>query len=382
MATTNSLQGRRVLTIDDSPMTRTLLTGLLSAHGAEVVCASDGAEGLATLLHGGPFDVALLDLVLPDMHGLDVLRRVREEDQDTPIVVLTGKAGINTATDALGKGADGYVDKAHLNQGNNVLAFMDVLAHAMDRRSGISAQRELEEVKRRFYSMITHDLRGPAGVIKMLMELLLSEEGLPPKHRSLLMSARDTAEKMAILVTEFLDFSMIDAGVMDPDREDVDLREIVRSSADGHRLAAEVKGQTLTTDLPSTVVMAAVDGQLVTRVIDNLLSNAVKYTPRGGRLRVRVEVDGDHGVITVADNGKGIPCDELEHLFDPYRRAKGAKTVEGTGLGLAIVRQIVDAHGGSVHAESPGGEEHGARFVVRLPLVGSLHDEATPTRVS
>ncbi len=136
------------------------------------------------------------------------------------------------------------------------------------------------------------------------------------------------------------------------------------------QLQAEAKKQTLTVELPADPLPAHADGKRLQQVVENLLSNAIKYTPEGGSIVIRLDRDNKSGVIVVSDTGRGIPQDQLPALFAKYHRVPGQATkgIVGTGLGLTIVKEIVEAHGGSVQAESEGVKGKGATFTVRIPL--------------
>ena len=112
------------------------------------------------------------------------------------------------------------------------------------------------------------------------------------------------------------------------------------------------------------------DADRLQQVVWNLLSNAVKFTPRGGRVAIRLEAADGQARIEVTDSGRGISAEFLPHLFERFRQAEGpaARSVGGLGLGLAIVRHLVELHGGTVRAESAG-EGRGATFTVELPLL-------------
>jgi signal transduction histidine kinase len=138
------------------------------------------------------------------------------------------------------------------------------------------------------------------------------------------------------------------------------------------RVQADVKRQTITLEAPESVP-ATIDARKMEQVIDNLVSNAIKYTPDGGTISVAVVVSGNRATVSVADTGSGIPPDELRHLFSKYHRAPGQQTdaVLGTGLGLVIIKEIAEAHGGTVRAESEGIPGKGSTFIVDIPLLSA-----------
>ncbi len=368
------LEGKRVLSVDDSPTIRAFLRKLLTMRGAEVEEVATGEEAVARCTVGDPYDLVLLDLMLPDLNGLEVLRRIRAGNDRSAVVILTGTGGVKEAIAAISEGADGYVEKQELSIGGDYAEFFYALEQALDHRAGLIAQKELEQVKADFYSMVVHDLRGPAGSIFTAIQMLLDGEfgPLSPEQREILSLAKEAVEKQLTLINDYLDYSKIEAGYLKLALGEADLREVVRGSAELARLQAEAKGQSLVLELPEEPVTARVDAERLKQVLDNLLSNAVKYTPEGGRIAVHLHVEGEHAVFRVSDTGPGIPPEHLPALFTKYHRVPGKATraVQGTGLGLLIVKEIVEAHGGRVWAESEGVPGKGATFTFVIPLAG------------
>ena len=153
MEVVDRLKGQRVLTVDDSRAIRAFLHELLESHVASVVVAADGASARAAFGAGGLFDLVLLDLVLPDVDGMQLLREIRAVDGDCAIVMITGAGGVHSATAAVLEGADGYIEKQHLTTAGENAQFFYALAQAVEHRTGIVAARRLESMKADFYSM-------------------------------------------------------------------------------------------------------------------------------------------------------------------------------------------------------------------------------------
>lgn len=366
------LKDKRILTIDDSMAIRNYLRTILTQQGARVDVASTGEEGLGLWAGGEGYDLILLDLILPDLNGIEVLRRVRQEDDETTIVILTGAGGIKSAIAAVQHGADAYVEKHDIAAGSDLDAFYYVLKQALERRAGLVAQAQLQEVRTDFYSMITHDLRNPASCVVTAVRMMAEGAAGPltPEQMEYVEVIQRAAEKMIGLISNYLDFAKIDAGYLQLAVTDVELRDVVRDGAQLVRLQAQAKQQTLVLDLPPNPVPARADAERLQQVLDNLLSNAVKYTPEGGRITVQLYVEEEQAVFRVSDTGKGIASKQLPALFTKYHRVPGEATVgiHGTGLGLLIVKEIVEAHGGTVEAESEGIPGKGTTFTARIPL--------------
>lgn len=370
-----SIAGLRVLAVDDSRAIRTFLLELLERRGAVVVEAASGTEALWRV-EEGRFDIILLDLMLPDMDGMEILRTVRARDEESAIIVVTGAGGVQSATAAVRQGADGYIEKQYLVRDEGEADFFYAVEHALSHRRGISARRQLDRVKADFYSMVTHDLRNPAGNVLAALKLLLAGKAgdLAPPQRKLAETANRSAAKLFGLINDYLDFAKMEGGYLRIERRPTDLRDVVRASTELVAPDIELRRQTLDVSLPPEPLTGAVDPERLEQVLDNLLSNAVKYTPDGGRIAISLRREGDGAAeLVVSDSGRGISPEQLPALFAKYHRVPGEATrgVAGTGLGLAIVKEIVAAHGGDVRAESEGVEGKGTTFVVRIPLAGA-----------
>lgn len=371
MEVVDRLKGQRVLTVDDSRAIRAFLRELLEPHVTSVVVASDAATSRVQFGTGGKFDLVLLDLLLPDVDGIDLLRELRAIDADCAIVMITGAGGVNSATAAVLEGADGYIEKQHLTTAGENAQFFYALAQAIEHRAGVVAARRLEAMKSDFYSMITHDLRNPAGNVLVALKMLLAGKAgaLEPKQASLVQLAFRSAEKFVGLINDYLDYAKIEAGYLQLDVGAVDLADVIRSSVEQARTQADVKEQTITLDCPPSIP-AEIDARKMEQVLDNLISNAIKYTQENGSIAVAAVVMEDRATISVADNGSGIAPDQVDKLFAKYHRVPGRQVAEiqGTGLGLLIIKEIMTAHGGSVSAESEGIPGRGTVFTLELPL--------------
>ncbi|MCD6291051.1 MAG: PAS domain-containing protein, partial [Anaerolineae bacterium] len=233
----------------------------------------------------------------------------------------------------------------------------------------ISQEKELEQMKADFYSMITHDLRSPATAINGFVDLLAQETVGPlnPAQKEIVEIIQRSVKKLMDLISDFLDYSAIDAGFLKLSREDVDLNEVIREAVREALPLAHQRGHVIEVHLPKEPTIAWVDGERINQVVTNLLSNAIKYTQEGGHIIVDLHTTPDEVIIEVSDNGIGISADQIPLLFSKYKRVENehTKRIKGTGLGLLIVKEIVKAHGGEVSVESEPGR--GSTFRVMLP---------------
>jgi len=229
----------------------------------------------------------------------------------------------------------------------------------------VSEKHALEQLRADFLSMITHDIKVPLTVILGYTEMLTDPE--PPPDQippDILTRIRESGETIHALVCNFLDLSRIEAGRMSLDPRPFDLRAMLAHSLEHYESTARRKGITLSLDAGTLPPLVADESQLE-RVVTNLLANAIKYTSSGGHVTVKTARENGQVAVAFQDTGRGIPADELPHLFEKYRRVKEQKRTEGTGLGLFIAKTIVDAHGGNIRVESTPGV--GSTFTLLLP---------------
>jgi signal transduction histidine kinase/CheY-like chemotaxis protein len=223
--------------------------------------------------------------------------------------------------------------------------------------------------KDEFLATVSHELRTPLNAMMGWAQLLQMTRGDEQKQITGLETIVRNAKLQAQLIDDLLDMSRIVSGKMRLDVRSVDLVRVIDGARDAVRPAAEAKGIRLVSLLDPLVGPVAGDPDRLQQVVWNILSNAVKFTPRGGKVEIRLERVNSHLEIMVSDTGMGISPDFLPHVFERFRQSDTSttRTRGGLGLGLAIVRHLVELHGGTVHVKSPG-EGQGSTFIVRLPL--------------
>jgi len=229
----------------------------------------------------------------------------------------------------------------------------------------ITHLKELDRIKSEFVTTVSHDLRSPLTAILGYVELIERAGPVNEQQREFIRRVRLSVEQMTRLVTDLLDLGRIEAG-LDTTREVTPLSVLARYALDGLRHAAEVKRQTLTTDLPDDLPMVRGDPYRLRQMIGNLVENAIKYTPVDGRVMVAAAAEGEQVILRVSDDGPGIPAADQPYIFDKFFRASNVSDDSGgTGLGLSIVKSIVESHQGRIWVDSQLGR--GTTFTVVLP---------------
>ena len=211
---------------------------------------------------------------------------------------------------------------------------------------------------------LAHDLRTPLTRLRGTAELAMQDSGDPAEARAALADCVNESDRLLHLLETLLDISAAEGGALRLNRDRFDLRRVVERAADLYREVAEEKKITVTSDLPAAVEVHA-DAIRLGQAVNNLLDNALKYTPAGGQVTLAARAEPAAAVLTVADNGPGVPAGERDAIFRRLYRSDASRSQRGLGLGLSLAKAIVESHGGTIAVDdAPGG---GARFTVRLP---------------
>jgi signal transduction histidine kinase/ActR/RegA family two-component response regulator len=236
--------------------------------------------------------------------------------------------------------------------------------------------------KDEFLATLSHELRTPLNAVYGWARMLRAGTVSADARDRALESIERNSRAQCQLIEDLLDIARIGTGKMRLDVRPVDPAAVMAGAVDAMRPALDAKQIRLQTILDPKAGPVSGDPDRLQQVVWNLLSNAVKFTPKGGRIQVQLQRINSHIEIIVNDTGEGIDADDLPHIFERFRQAESGPTRShgGLGIGLALVRHLVELHGGTVHAQSPG-RGAGATFVVKLPLSIARLDAAEPSRL-
>ncbi|MGC8968649.1 MAG: ATP-binding protein [Thermus sp.] len=239
-------------------------------------------------------------------------------------------------------------------------AFQEVLALRERELALLRAQDETAKLLR----LLLHEVKNPLMSVLGALELALEAEGLPEEAKELLEIAERSARRIRELLEKAQEYLKLGQGVR-LKSERVDLKALLSQAAEEVRPLARRKGVALRLTLPRGEAWVYGDPNWLYQAVLNVLNNAIKYTPKGGKVAVRLLVGRDQYGVAVADTGPGIPKEEQERVFEPFYRASTRGEAEGTGLGLALVKRVLEAHGGEVRLRSRLGR--GSTFLLLLP---------------
>jgi len=238
----------------------------------------------------------------------------------------------------------------------------------------ITREKEIQQMKNDFVSHVSHELKTPLASITAYSEMLADGEAGDEKTlKEFCLIIQNQATRLNRLIEDILNISRIESGLIKVEKKPVSLTILMEEQLQMIKSAANEKNIEIATPKPIVFDQVYADKDMISQVIVNLLSNAVKYTPAGGSIKIKTEVDEIAGLarVSVIDTGVGIPEDEVEHVFDKfYRVSANKKRAKGTGLGLNLVKQIVEkVHNGRVFVTSEVGV--GSAFGFELPLAKS-----------
>jgi two-component system, sensor histidine kinase and response regulator len=371
----------QILVIDDERGLREGCRRALSRYGYPVDVAATGQEGL-TKVRESDFGLVLLDVMMPDISGIELLATIHEQDPDIVCIIITGYATVELAVEAMKLGAYDFIAKP-FSDDNLLLAVQKALEKRRLEQKARRLQRveeeaehlsrekamleELDRVKSAFMRKVAHELRAPIAAIESFMNSILEGYGSLETQRIMQERAAQRASELLQLVDDLLNLSRIKDVKMESKKRPVCLKQVLDEVLGLHGPEAVGKKISLEVDY-STCPPIVADPVHIKQLWTNLISNAIKYTPEGGKVTVRLF--SQDGAITgeIRDTGIGIAEQDLPHLFEEFFRTDRAKAFaqHGTGLGLSIVKQIVQEYGGDIRVESELGK--GTRFTLRLPV--------------
>jgi signal transduction histidine kinase len=382
-----------ILIVDDETGIREGCRRVLVPEGFVVQTAASIKEA-QHLLQEGNFDMVLLDIMMPDGRGIDLIEPIHKKDPDAVCIIITGYATVEMAVDAIKRGAYNFISKPFtsdmlimtVNQGleKRRLSLETKRLNEIEQKAQELAQAKedlerLDQFKSNFILTITHELRSPVSGAQSLVRTLI--KGLAGDvsdiQKDVLIRIENRLDNLADLVDDLLSLAETKSTNLELSLHPVEIDLILSNIIDNFSVEATQKGVQLklkTTEGASTV-FANESG--LQKIFNNLIQNAIKYTPSGGEVKVAVK-NNDQGVfVTVSDTGLGIPTKDIPHIGEEFYRAGNVKKAgfQGTGLGLSIVYQYMRQFNASIDLESQEGK--GTTFTLFFPKNADRCDSQT-----
>lgn len=327
-----------------------------------------GEQFLDSLTRGEQHDLLLLDLKLPGMSGLDILKELNEQNRSLLTIMITAYATFETAVEATKLGAYDFLPKPFSPEElrYSVRKATNQLVISREARRLAEEQRQ---VRFNFISVLSHELKAPLNAIEGYLKILREDE--PPERQAMIDRCLIRLDGMRKLIFDLLDLTRIESGQKARHFSEVDVRAIAQRTIDLFRAEAAQRNISISLDSPDPVVMIADPGEIEI-ILNNLVSNAVKYNRQNGQVTIKLRRSGPVVRIDVSDTGIGLTPEEASKLFKEFVRIRNEETVNilGSGLGLSTVKKLAQLYGGDATVQSQKGV--GSTFTV------TLHDAEFP----
>ncbi|MBI3415191.1 MAG: hybrid sensor histidine kinase/response regulator [Verrucomicrobia bacterium] len=367
----------RILVVDDVVKNLQVVGTMLRNEGYDVMPAGSGAQALDRVRVRLP-DLILLDLMMPEMDGLEICRRLKADPvlRTIPVIFLTASNEMEHLVNGFEVGAVDYITKPF-----NAPELLARVRTHLELKLARERLKEMNEEKNEFMGIAAHDSRNPLSAIKGYAEMVVEDgeamvqgsvSDLTACGQELKASGQrigDTAARMAEMVQNLLDANRIERGEMQLNLAPTDLGPALNQIIETQRSHVTAKQQTIHLQSEATPVAVMLDPGVIVQILENLVSNAVKYSPLGRDIFVRLRKLPNGVRVEVQDEGPGLSVEDQKKLFGKFARlsAKPTGGEHSTGLGLSIVKKMVEAMNGKVWCESELGS--GATFIVEFAAV-------------
>jgi two-component system sensor histidine kinase/response regulator len=368
-----------LLVVDDDAANRDVLSRRLVRQGHRVATASSGAEALQ-LMHDTAFDVVLLDIMMPDLDGYEVLGRIKNDEalRHVPVIMISAIDDVQSVVRCIEAGADDYLAKPF----DPTLLKARIGAslekkRGRDRESVLYAElqknyerlQEVEKLRDDMRNMIVHDLRTPLTSVIVGVEMLGSHGELSEMQRDMISIAATSGKTLLGMINDLLDVEKMESGTMLLQYTPLTAETLITAALDQVSSLAEMDQTTLVSDVAAGLPPFSGDENKLSRTLVNLIANAIKFTRAGTVTITAFQPDADSIRFAVRDTGSGIPAEAFERIFEKFGQLDAGHRV-GTGLGLAFCKLAVEAHGGRIEVESTPGT--GSMFSFTIPLTANL----------
>lgn len=362
----------KILVVDDVLSNVMLLKALLKTEKYQVIVANDGLQALEQIADEHP-DLVLLDVMMPGLNGFEVSERLQasQEYNDIPIIFLTALNSHDDIVKGFELGANDFITKPfnknelkiRIKHQISLIAAKQIILRQTDELRSIISGRD------KLYSVIAHDLRGPFGSIKMMLNLVLNnidEKLIEQGIMDMLRLANQTTEEVFTLLDNLLKWTKSQLGRLNVVYQTIDIEDVVADGIEVFLTMAELKSIKI---ISHTVpCMVSIDNDMIKTVMRNLLSNAIKFSNSGGQIIISINVDDPDFVrLDIKDYGCGIKESNKAKLLnvETHYSTFGTKNEDGSGLGLLLCADFVKKHGGKLWFDSVEGE--GSTFSFTIP---------------
>ena len=369
-----------LMVVDDNEANRDVLSRRLERQGYKVATAENGRRALE-MLKECTFDLVLLDILMPEMDGYEVLQHLKADAtwQHIPVIMVSALGELDSVARCIEMGADDYLPKPF-----NPTILKARIGSCLEKKRAREREirlfdelqqnykrlQELERLRDDLTHMIIHDLRTPLTSVIMGMQTLEMVGKLNPAQQEIMAIAVGGGRTLLGMINDLLDVEKLESGAMQLNYKMLSGADVIAAAIRQVDSFAKTRNLTLIQQIEPSLPDLLGDENKLIRTLVNLLGNAIKFTPAGGIVTVAVHFNGqaDHLTFSVSDTGEGIPPEAFERIFEKFGQVEsreGGRTMS-TGLGLTFCRLAVNAHGGHIWVESELGK--GSKFSFTIPL--------------
>lgn len=364
----------KILIVDDRPENLYSLESMLSEDDRIILKADSGEEALK-IAFNEDLSLIMLDVQMPEMDGFEVAHMLKstKRTKKTPIIFVTAISkekkymlqGLEEgAMDYLFKPLDTDITRAKVD------TLLKFYAQQKELEQKNLELTKLNEEKNYFLGVASHDLRNPLGNIITLASFIQNDNGmnLSKENNNYIDVIINSGRHMLDLLNNLLDVTKIESGTMDLELKHMHIADVIQQSINENKLSADRKGISLEFSISDNIPMNTFDPMQIQQVLNNLISNAIKYSHKNTNIEINTELQNEKIIVTVKDQGQGIPENEQHNIFVPFNKTsvKSTNGEKSTGLGLTIAKKVVESHGGEIWLNSEVGT--GTSFSFSLPL--------------
>jgi two-component system sensor histidine kinase EvgS len=369
----------RVLIVEDSENDALLLLRELKHSGYEPTYERVfTASALSAAIEKMEWDVVISDFVMPQFSGLEALKLIKRRGLDIPFIITSGKISDDTAVMSMKAGAADYLMKDNLTrlgpaierelQEASLRRESEKASSALkEREQELLVLKKIDQLKDEFIGLVSHELRTPLTVILGALSTVITDGDRisAREKRQLIEDSYSEAELLSNILANLLELARAQANRLQINEEPVNIRETINAVV--KKMKQQIMSRQLTIDCDQSIIVNA-DRVRLQRILHNLLDNAVKYSEPKTNIKIFVRRNNGEVLVSVKDEGIGIPPEKQGTLFEPFQRLEPENNnATGTGLGLVVCRRLVEAHGGRIWVESELGT--GSTFKFTLPLL-------------
>jgi signal transduction histidine kinase len=364
----------KILIVDDRPENLYSLESMLTEDDRIILKANSGEEALK-IAFNEDLSLIMLDVQMPEMDGFEVAHMLKstKRTKKTPIIFVTAISKEKKyMLQGLEEGAMDYLFKPL--DTNVTRAKVDTLLKFYAQQKELELKNielaKLNEEKNYFLGVASHDLRNPLGNIITLASFVKnnSNANLDEENKNYIDVIISTGRQMLDLLHSLLDVTKIESGTMNLQLKNMLISDVILQSINENKISADRKGISLEFSISDNIPISTFDPLQIQQVLNNLISNAIKYSHNNTNIEINTALQNSKIIVTVKDQGQGIPKHEQSGVFVPFNKTsvKGTNGEKSTGLGLTIAKKVIESHGGEIWLRSEVGT--GTSFCFSLPL--------------